>query len=341
MAGNASTPGNGALSSRPSSAIPFFRDTGVSVPFVANAKQSKELTRGMVWREMYLRLSGQLTCTAVNNSVANTQIGDEWAVVKDLTLRIGGRDVFKRIDGPALRWLQYYLYGQFPIKSLGKVGDATTLNANFDSTLILPFWMPKSSHPMDFAFDTSKVSRIDLEVDWGNYTDINSAATGFTTAPKLDVHIYEVANVGGTFARWNIFPIQTVIGGASNKYQIKVPVGYLYRSFLISDPSEIITNVYLQSHPTEWLNMPVQIIKEKLGLDRRNSIMPGAFTNTRYLAGATGDDLDHYIYFDAVGHGLNVESIDTFGLSDFYLLVDTNGAGTITLYPSQMVVPRG
>lgn len=337
----AGAPSAAARAATAAAAIPFFRDLGIIVPFAANARQSKEINRGMVYREMYLRLTGQLTCTNGNNTPGNTQIGDEWGCVKDITLRLNGRDVFKRIDGPSLRWLQYYLYGEFPRKSLGTIGDATTANPSFDSTLILPFWMPRSANPMDFAFDTSKVSRIDIEITWGNYTDINSAATGFTVQPQVDVQVYEVANVGGQFARWNVFPIQEVIAGATTKYQFKIPVGYMYRSFLIHDASKIITNVYLESHPTEWLNMPIEVVRDKLGVDRRNSTVPGAFTNTFYLAGATGDDLSHFIYMDFVGHGNNTESIDSYGLSDLFFEADTNGAGTVTLFPQQLVVPRG
>lgn len=323
------------------SAIPFFRDLGIVVPFSANSKSSKEINRGMVYREMYLRLQGQITCTSQNNTPANTQIGDEWGVVKDITLRLNGRDVFKRIDGPALRWLQYYLFGEFPRKALGQIGDSATANPTFDSTLILPFWMPRSANPMDFAFDTSKVSRIDIEITWGNYTDINANASAFTVQPTLDVQVYEVANVGGQFARWNVFPTQDVIAGSTNKYQQKIPVGYMYRSFLIHDSAQEIINVYLESHPTEWLQMPVQVIRDVLGVSRRNSLVPGAFTNTFYLAGATGDDIFHWIYMDFVGHGNNTEAIDSFGLSDLFLEFDTGGATTVTTYPQQLVVPRG
>jgi len=322
------------------SAIPFFRDLGVVVNYTQNSLVSKEVNRGMVYREMYLRLTGQLTVTQGNNTPANTLPGDEWAVVKDITLRINGRDVFKRIDGAALRWLQYYLFGEFPRKSLGNLGDATTANPAFDSTLILPFWMPRSANPMDFAFDSSKVSRIDLEITWGTHTDVNSAATGFTVSPSIDVQVYEVANVGGAFARWNVYPIANSVAGATNKFQIKIPVGYLYRSFLIRDSSLIISALHLESHPTEWLDMPIQVVRDVLGVARRNSIVPGAFTNTFYLAGAPGDDINHFIYMDFVGHGNNTESIDSFGLSDLFLEPDTTGAGLITVYPQQLVVPR-
>ena len=331
----------GTPAARPSSPIPFFRDLGTIIPYTTNSAQSKELTRGMVWRELYVRLQGQLTCTGGNNTAANTLPGDEWAVVHNVTLRLNGRDIYKQISGRALRWLQYYLYGEFPRKSLGTVGDGSTANPSFDSSLILPFWMPRSSSPMDFAFDTSQLSRLELEIQWGTHTDINSAATGFTVNPTVATYVYEVANVGGAFARWNIFPISNAIAGAQNKYQFRIPVGYMYRSFLIYDQSAVITNAYLESQPTQWLGLPIQVVRDKLGVDRRNSIVPGAFANTFYLAGAPGDDLTHFIYLDFVGHGDNLESIDSYGLSDLFLEFDVSGAGTVNVFPSQLVVPRG
>lgn len=325
----------------PAHSIPFWRDSGLHVPFSANALTTREMTNlGMVWRELYLRIQGQLTVTSGNNLAANMFPGDEWAVVESMTLRINGRDVYKRIDGPALRWLQYYLYGVFPLKSLANLG-AGTANPTFDSTLILPMWMPKSSHPMDFAFDTSKVSRVDLEIQWGTYTSINSLATGFTTNPNVDVHVYEVANTGGSFARWNIFPVSRQFSAAETYAQIRIPVGFLYRSFLIHDPDEIIYLFRLQSHPNEWVELPVQIVRDVIANARRASIIPTAFVNLNWLAGAPGDSIYNYYYFDNIGHGLNVESLDTFGLSEFYMNVDVNGEGNITVYPSQLVVPRG
>ena len=87
--------------------------------------------------------------------------------------------------------------------------------------------------------------------------------------------------------------------------------------------------------------MPDPVIRDVLTIDRRNSIVPGAFANTWYLAGAPTDDINHFKYFDAAGHGSNIESIDSFGLSEFYMKFDTNNAGNIVVFPSQLVVPRG
>ena len=325
-----------------SPAIAFTRDTGKIVPFVANNKSTQELDRGMVLRELYLRLTGQLTLPAADNVVADMFPGDEWAVVNDITLRTNGRDVMKRISGRALRWLQYYLYGTFPIKSISQLGNNADANPQFDSTLILPLWMPKSVSPMNFALDTRTLSRLDLEISWNNYVNINSAATAFTTNPQIQVYNNEVTNIQGNFSRWNLFPINAVIAAATQKYQIKLPVGYMYRSFLIHDESAIISSMYIRSGATEWANIPVQLINTVLGNDRRasSSIMV-TLANNSWLCGAAGDDLEHFIYFDQVSDGHNSESFDTMGLSEFYLEFDTTGPGTVVVYPNQLVVARG
>lgn len=331
-----------SVASITSPAIAFTRDTGKIVPFVANNKSTQELDRGMVLRELYLRLTGQITATAANNIAANMFPGDEWALVNDITLRTNGRDVMKRISGRALRWLQYYLYGTYPLKALNQLGNGVTANPSFDSTLIIPLWMPKSVSPMNFALDTRTLSRLDLEITWNNYQQVNSTATSFITNPQIQVYVNEVTNVQGKFSKWNLFPITSVIAAATQKYQVKIPVGYMYRSFMIHDESAIISSMYIRSGPTEWANIPVQLIQTILENDRRASssiMVTGA--NNNWLCGATGDDLEHFMYFDQVSDGHNSESFDTFGLSEFYLEFDTTGAGTVVVYPNQLVVARG
>lgn len=323
-------------------AINFWRDTGKQLLFAANSRVSVTMDRGMVYRELYLRLFGQLTLTAAANVVANMFPGDEWALIQDIVIRLNGNDILKRISGPALRWLNYQLYGTFPVKSQNVLGGGTIPNPFFDSTLIIPFWMPRSARPMDFALDTRNLARVDLEIQFGNFANINSQATGFSTPPFVQAYLHQVTNVTGQFSRWNILPISVTVPGAQNRFQIPIPVGYLYRAFLINDQASIIKNVYIESGPSQWVNLPQQVLDTVIGQTRRGNDASGMLIpNTSWLVGAAGDSHTQFLYFDQCSDGFNAESIDTFGMSEFYLYVDTTASGAIVTYPFQLVVPRG
>lgn len=318
-----------------------MRNSGRIITQAPNAKTTQELLRGMIYRELFLRLTAQPTLTAANNIVNNMSIGDEWAIVKSIDLRLDGKDIIKSISGPALRWLDYYLYGVFPQKSTGTLGDGVTANPLVDSTMILPLWMPKSVKPMDFALDTRLLSRIDMDVTWGSFTDINSAATGFTTGAQIQIYDNEVANVNGNFARWNIFPLSQVFSAGGAKQQMKLPVGYLYRGFLIQDASNVINTIRFKSGALFWFDLDKQVISTALDDTRRaGNIVTGITNNLFWRAGVVGDDQNHWIYIDMVNDGFNAESIDSYGMSEIFLEFDLSGAGTITVWPQQLVIPR-
>lgn len=325
-----------------SPAIDFYKDTGKQLLFAPNSRVSQQVDRGFVYREMYIRLTGALTVAAASNIPANMFAGDEWALISDIIIRLNGRDILKRFSGASLRWMNYYWYGGFPIKNASQLG-AGGLNPTFDSFLIIPFWMPKSVRPMDFALDTRNLSRVDIEVAFGNFANINSTATGFTVPPVVQIYLHEITNVQGQFSRWNIFPLTFSPAAAQQRFQMPIPVGYMYRSFLINDPSAILNgNIYLESGPTQWTNIPALLVNSVIGVNRRGSqVYEISVTGNNFRSGAPSDNFFNWPYYDHPSDGFNAESIDTFGLSEFYMYADVSGPGSLTIYPSQLVVPRG
>lgn len=326
-----------------SPAIDFYKDTGKQLLFAQNARVSQQIDRGFVYRELYMRLTGTLTVPAASNIAANMFPGDEWALLSDIIIRLNGRDILKRFSGAALRWMNYYWYGGFPLKNVSQLGNGTSANPLFDSFLIIPFWMPKSVRPMDFALDTRNLSRVDIEVAFGNFGNINSAATGFTVPPVVQIYLHEITNVQGQFSRWNLFPLTFSPAAAQTRFQMPIPVGYMYRSFLINDPSLILNgNIYLESGPTQWTNFPNSGVANIIGVNRRAShVYEITNPSPSFRAGAPGDAYLNFPYYDHPSDGFNAESIDTFGLSEFYMYADVSGPGSLTIFPSQLVVPRG
>ena len=309
----------------------------------ANLKQGLELSRGFVYRELHCRLQGQLTVTSGDNTQALTNPGDEWAAVHQLILKANGNDEIKRISGADLRWLDYFNMGTFPAKALAHIG-AGGGNPTFDSTLIVPLWIPKTVSPMDTALDSRQLARLDLEVDWGTYTDINADATGFTVAPNMTVQSMEVFNVAGPFARWNTFPMVNSVPGANTKFQIRIPVGPVYRGFMIKQNLQgTIANFKLLSGTTIFADIPASILQTSWGQNRTGVNVAQVYTpNNQWLASSQVPDSPlNYYYYDHVASGKNTESIDTLGFDEFIVELNCTQADTITLYPIQIIPVRG
>ncbi|KKN30033.1 hypothetical protein LCGC14_0838060 [marine sediment metagenome] len=328
------------------------RQNATSVAFSINNRVSEKLSRGMVYRELYLRLQGALTCTGANNVEANIERGDEWAVVKRIELIANGTDVLRSLDANALWWLNYHLY-KVPPKITAAYGDAATANAPFDSVLILPLWMPNAVKPMDTALDSRELSSLEIAITWGTFTSINSAATAWTTEPTLEIYSLESYNVSGPFSSWRIPTIEREIVASNTRFQIQLPVGKLYRGFLINtsdagvDQGDIMTRFKLISGSTVFADLSAgddvmaQVYRLRNGLQNVYDSVGEAYFPLR-----RGDDnsIDGWYFYDHVTDGYLGESIDTLGFSEMLIEADvTVGAGAtkMVIYPMEIVPLRG
>lgn len=318
-----------------------------TVDYSSNNKTNEKLSRGMIYRELYLRLSGAPTLTAVNNTQANTAKGDEWGVVKRIDIVANGTDVIKSISGDALWWYNYFVLGRPRLSTL--LGDGATANPAFSSVLILPFWMPKSIRPIDTALDATQLSDLTIDITWGTFTDVNSAATAFTTAPKIEVYSLESFGVVGPFGQGRLFEIQKTITASQTQFQVDLPIGGMYRGFMINttdagvDDGDVINNMKLVSGTTVFFDASEEIIQDVY--NQRNALERN-FSGTAYddIKISTSSSLDGWYFIDLVTDGMMSESIDTLGLAEIKLEFDvTVGSGTTKMfvYPIQMIPVRG
>lgn len=321
----------------------------VTVPYSANNMVPKDLGRGMIYREIYIRLQGKITCTAANNTQANTAKGDEWGAAKFITIRANGQDVLRRISGEALWWLNHFLYQGKPAIT-PTLGDGATADPSFDSVLILPFWMPRSLRPIDTALDARVLSGLTVEIDWGDYTSVNSAATAWTTEPTVEVGSLESFGVHGTaFSQWRIWPITQTINATSSDLLVPLPVGPIYRGFLINttdggvDSGSILNEMKLVSGTTVFADQKATVLQQvprmRYGLQRE--VTSGAYEADRR---SSDSKVEGWYYYDHVTDGYNSEGIDTLGFSEINLDLDvTLGGGTtgLTVYPMAIYPVRG
>ena len=309
-----------------------------TLQYASNGRTSEILSRGSVYRELYLRLQGQTT--DATNSQANTTSAEEWGIIQRLDLIANNTDVIKSLSGEELWWLNYYLYGRAP--NITAAIGAGGANPSFDSHLILPLWMPRSIRPMDTALDARVLADLKIEVTWGTHTDISSDATGFESAPTLEVRSMEAFNTEGRFATWRLNRIRQTISASNTEQQIILPVGEMYRSFLIHtqdagvDQGDIINNVKIISGTTVFADYDDEVLRNIVPLRMGIEAPPTFRSNNRAVAG--------WYFLDLVTDGYLKEAIDTVGFSEFIMELDvTVGGGTTTIdiLPSRIIPIRG
>ena len=241
-----------------------------TVNYEANGKVSEKMSRGMVFRELYIFLEGQLTCSSTNNSHPNFQQGDEWGVIKKIEVIANHTDVIFSMDGNALWWMNYFMFGSAP-KVTSAFGDESTTNPAFNSMLILPFWLPNSVRPMDYALDSRQLASLDVEITFGSHTDINSSATGFTSAPTVKVFSLEsfgAAKKSDVYRTWRTYRMRREITSDNTQFQIDFAVGNMYRGFFMNftdggaDSDSILNNMKLLSGTTVFSDLEKTIIQE-------------------------------------------------------------------------------
>lgn len=328
----------------------------VTVNFTANSTVNESLGRGMVYRELYLRLRGAPTLLAANNTQAKTKKGDEWGVVKLIRIIANNTEVIQQFTGNQLWWLNYFMFGCRPVVQ-PTIGDGATANPAFDSCLILPFWQFRSVRPMDTALDARRLSDLKVEIQWGTYTDINGDASAWTTEPYVDVHSLECSNIQGNFATSKIYPLEKTISATSSNFQIDLPVGHLYRGFVFNtedgadtDAGSILNNMKIVSGTTIFSDVPNVLMQQIHGWQRSNIDNPfdaGAGASGVYdecRRGTTYNKRAGWRFYDHVTDGRLSEAIDTAGFSEFKLELDvTVGAGTtkIIVIPLTIIPVRG
>lgn len=314
------------------------------VQYNAGNVVSEDLGRGMIYRELYCRLQGEITFgSGGDNSSSNVQRGDEWNIIKSLKLVANHTDVLKHIRGADLWILNYLWFGKQP-EVTSTLGDGSTTTVTFDSTLVIPLWMPRSAKPIDAALDARELSGLTLEVEWNSGpTSISSGANStWNTQPTLYVYSMESFGISGPFSQWRLYPIEKEITSDNPEFQVNLPVNDMFRGFTFyaldggAMSPDVINNVKLRSGTTIYEDLQADILNEifplRNGCDKNPAMQADAFNN------------DAMYRLDHVTDGYMTEAIDTMGFSEFTLEFDvTKGAGTtkLIIYPDQIIPVRG
>lgn len=205
--------------------------------------------------ELYLNLTGAPTLTAANNTRATTGRGDEWSILNKLELVANGQEVIQTFTGPQLLETARRDYGIHP-RNTPTLGDVFTANPSFNSVLPVPIWTPQAKRTIDTALQANRLQSLQLNVNWGTHTDVNSNATAFTTSPILNV--WGLYNIDDFIPRYlkKVFRTSLTLTGSATNARVDLPTGPAYHRLLVnvtssgSDDSAKISNVQVKSGST-------------------------------------------------------------------------------------------
>lgn len=349
-----------------------------TVPFVAGQLSTLLMPRDTVYREQYLRLqatitaSGTITSALTNAGVAPAGL---WNIIKKLEILANGSDVLKSFNGEELNQLNTFWFSA-PPRDQGFVPFASsgTTVATIDTTLILPYWMPKAGRPLDTAFDSRLTSSFNINVTWGSITDVISSnyaplvngTVSFTSGPTLTV--YNNAsfdpNNPQAFNQWRIFRQQdtsTFSGGAVTGGLVRLPVGQVYRGFMLHAKSAVspsgantglqpdlggaINTIRVKSGATTYIDIDARVHQEayrqRSGINRLVDATGVAINFGGLMGSSTNYNPDAYYFVDLVDDGYLTEAIDTLGFAEFNLELDTNTAiPELDVLPMQVIPIR-
>lgn len=318
-------------------------DAGNVVPY--------QVRSGFVLYALQFTLTGAITATAANNTRPATRRGDEWGLIRRLQLKVNEEERVN-LSGDELWWLNRHWFNKTPQVS-NQLSNTAVANPAFNSTLILPFFMPRSFRPQDTLLDTSRFESVQLDITWGSHLDINNLATGFTTAPVLRVQaIEDTGRRGGDFWSRYLLRRETDPPGANANWAHDLAVDRTYRRLWINtrnasavDVGTIINSMKVYSGGINFFEAPFADARETFDLlhgapdnfVRGNATNPGIYEPLRQN---DFNAIDGWATIDFALDGQLTSAPDTYGFSKFTLEADVAAAGKIITIEETVKVPR-
>ena len=327
----------------------FTNEIRISTTNLADsAKTSIVIPTGYLLRELVLDLSMQPTLTAANNTAANAGRADEWTYIRRVELTADG-ETLRSLSGAELVWLNYFMLRTIAQRN-AQLGDATTANPVLRSQLVLPLWNVGGLTPIDSQLDTSRYTSLRLDITTGPVTDVNSAATAWTTAPTIQVCAYQAVGITGPFSQSYALSREYAFAGAVTQQRCSLDVGNgVYRGFLVNyrnAATEVdtatMTELRLVSGTTVIRDYDATV-QRFLSRYRGEQFFP---------IGARGADVPFLASSNSVRNAWNFidlapivaggylsEGFDARGVSNLDLQVSTSVAGRLTVLPLLFVPP--
>ena len=323
-----------------------------TITYVASQTRTLMLPRNYAYRSLSLELIAQVD-TSAGASAGGPKDSCPAQLVQSIEVRANGRDVIKKIDLETLHRLTQLRHGVRPRVDGLASGFAEQVDAEVDVHAILDFAMWRAIRPIDTLLDSAGLATLDLVVTFGAPNDIMfDAYDGTITVDSATLRVSSIESVGVPAAsRFMInkeYQLRSQINAASTNHQIQLPVGNLFRSFVIKTHSDgcqvdtILNNIQLKSGTEVYKN------RDALALQKDNRVECGIEVSEVDGSAAAVDHyylthvLEGYYLLEFVKDGRLTEMLDTTRLSSLELVLDVNNPGTtdlIDVYPVELVLP--
>ncbi len=291
-----------------------------------------DLPRKDLYRQLLLRLYANVNITTLGAPVLYAHSPSKY--LKRIELIADGKDTIKSINMKAMVLKNFFHFSRYPSRVVPTlaVGDN-----KFYQTIVLPMALPRAVREIDTLIDSGRLSTFNLQFTFGSKADIFSTAPTAYTLPNLEckVHLLESLNVENkplTFGVYKETFIEKEVTQTQNEFQVLLPVGNVYRGFLIEaevagEPSDVVINsVQIRSGTTVFFKAEWPDLRDfnATNMNMENQSFTG------------------FAYVDFCPEGRIVDALNASQLSMLEMVFDvTKGAGThfIRVYPDEIIVP--
>jgi len=325
--------------------------TEPTIEYVANSERTIKIDRGFNIRELAIKLTANINVASSGDTTtrANIVASGIWGLIRNIRLKLNSNNNIRDFSGDILQMLNWFYYNQGDLDALNVVGIAADGSQIVETTLLIPLWMVDSRKPIDTMLAAPILSDLSLTVNWGNAANVGTG-TGFEiSSATLEVSKLVSYGLNGPFNTQVLNVIEENTVGVSSRFQVELPVGNLYRSFLIGqqtsagvdDPGNI-KNVRLFSGGTDYFNLDFEAYQnwQKRRNRQTQYLDSTAALDTNFVS--SNRDLDAWLYVDLVTDGLMSETLNTTGFSTLKLEFDVTGAfDSLIVVPQEIIPLRG
>ena len=322
-----------------------------TITYAASQTRTLVLPRNYAYRKLYLKLAAVVTLAA--GSAGSPKDSCPWQLITSIEIRANGRDVIKRLDPETLHRLNQMRYGVRPYIDSLPTGFGASADVVVGGHCIIDFEMWRAVRPIDTLLDSAGLATLEMIVTFGAGTDImNDAYDGTAVVEEATLYVSSLEAVGvpaGTkFMLNKEWQLRSQVNAASTTHQIQIPVGNMFRSFVLKTHSDgvqvntIINNIQLKAGTEVFKNRRGFLLqcdnRVECGMEVPEVLGSAAAVDHFFLEHI----LDGYYLLEFVKDGRLTEALDTQRLSSLELLLDVNTVGTvdfIDVYPVELVQP--
>jgi len=333
-----------------------------SIVFAENQTRTLPLPRNYAYRSIQLLLVANLTRTTTASTSAELPKDSPPAqLIKNIMIRANGRDVIKNYDMETLHRMNEIRWGVRPyIYSHGWAGgdNASEQTLEVHAQIDLAMW--RAIRPIDTLLNSAGLATLELIITWGTGMDTMSdgwqAEDGAqVTVNSATLYVAAIESVGvpaGTrFMVNKEYMIRSQVNAESANHQIDLPVGNLYRSFILKTHSDgENTDDILPLPKMITVQAGTEVFKQRIGhfLQADNRLETENQVPERIGSGAALDHalqeltLEGYYLLEFVKDGRLTECLDTSQLSNLKLTLDVEKVGAnnfIDVYPCELIAP--